>query len=306
MLPFAIPYPPEQEKGFWGVPTSTIDWCEENYVVSNYIAEALNTLTNSVFILIALFFIYTSVKHKLDTRFLFTGFGFMLVGVGLWLFHMTLRYHYQLLDELPMIYATCIPCWSVFSAYQSKHRSWLIGTAVFFSANLLTVIYLHFKDPTIHQAAYGVLNVLIIMKSVQLLQRAIKSEEDRWKLYSTMIKGVILFLTGYVLWNMDIHFCDYARRTRRSWGMPYGFILEGHGWWHIFTGTGVYFYLVSVVYLNFFLLGTESFFELRTKLGFPYIVCVDKFGLQHYRDVQTLKKKDEQFLEKESKKQKND
>ena len=40
MLPFAVPYPPEQEDGFWGIPTSTIDWCEENYVVSVYIAEA--------------------------------------------------------------------------------------------------------------------------------------------------------------------------------------------------------------------------------------------------------------------------
>lgn len=25
--------------GFWGKPTSTLDWCEENYVQSRYIAE---------------------------------------------------------------------------------------------------------------------------------------------------------------------------------------------------------------------------------------------------------------------------
>lgn len=25
--------------GFWGAPTSTIDWCESNYQVSHYLAE---------------------------------------------------------------------------------------------------------------------------------------------------------------------------------------------------------------------------------------------------------------------------
>ena len=25
--------------GFWGKPTSTLDWCEENYIQSPYIAE---------------------------------------------------------------------------------------------------------------------------------------------------------------------------------------------------------------------------------------------------------------------------
>ncbi len=25
--------------GVWGKPTSTLDWCEENHVVSNYVAE---------------------------------------------------------------------------------------------------------------------------------------------------------------------------------------------------------------------------------------------------------------------------
>ncbi len=25
--------------GVWGIPTSTLDWCEENYVVTKYVAE---------------------------------------------------------------------------------------------------------------------------------------------------------------------------------------------------------------------------------------------------------------------------
>ncbi|EMG47442.1 Alkaline ceramidase, putative, partial [Candida maltosa Xu316] len=191
MLPFAWPYPPEQKNGFWGVPTSTIDWCEENYVVSTYIAEALNTTTNSVFILLALFAIFHAFRNQLEPRFIFTAFGFLLVGIGSWLFHMTLRYHFQLLDELPMIYATCIPFWSVFSEFKSRKESLMVGIGIFSAANLLTAIYLHFRNPTIHQTAYGVLNGLIIIRSIQLNVKYVHDKTARVQLHWTSIFGVL-------------------------------------------------------------------------------------------------------------------
>ncbi|EIE78529.1 hypothetical protein RO3G_03233 [Rhizopus delemar RA 99-880] len=71
---------------FWGPATSTIDWCEENYHVSPYLAEFFNTTTNLMF-------------------------SVMFVGFGSWCFHMTLQYEMQLLDELPMIYVASIMVW---------------------------------------------------------------------------------------------------------------------------------------------------------------------------------------------------
>src|SRR5205814_10181970 len=37
--------------GFWGPPTSTIDWCEANYAHSRYVCEWFNTLSSFAMVL---------------------------------------------------------------------------------------------------------------------------------------------------------------------------------------------------------------------------------------------------------------
>lgn len=276
-LPFAIPYPDLPQEGYWDSVTSTIDWCEENYVVSPYVAEAMNTISNSVFIILALFALSSVIRNKLETRFAIIALGFMLVGIGSWLFHMTLKYEFQLLDELPMIYATCVPMWSIFSEGRDHTTSWIIGMTVALGANLLTAVYLYFKDPTIHQVAYATMNVVIVYESYQLTERNVKSAQARYNLYSTMTYGIFIFLSGYFLWNMDVHFCNSWIDLRRYIGMPYGFLFELHSWWHVLTGTGVYYYMVYLEYLRIFLIGKQDDYEYVKHWGFfPEIVLKDK------------------------------
>jgi dihydroceramidase len=275
-LPFSFPYPDEPQLGYWDTVTSTIDWCEENYVVSPYVAEAMNTLSNSVFIILALYAMQSSIKNKHEVRFTIISLGFMLVGIGSWLFHMTLKYEFQLLDELPMIYATCVPMWSIFSEGRSSSISWVIGMSVIFGANLLTAIYLYFKDPTIHQVAYALMNVVIVHKSYLLTEEHVKDPIAKKNLYKTMKLGIGIFLSGYFLWNLDVHLCNTWIDIRRYIGMPYGFLFELHSWWHVLTGTGVYFYVVYLEYLRLFLLGKQGDYEYVTHFGLPDVVLKPK------------------------------
>ncbi|ODQ64187.1 alkaline ceramidase [Nadsonia fulvescens var. elongata DSM 6958] len=263
-----IPYPEEVSVGYWGIQTSTIDWCEENYVVSSYMAEALNTVTNAGFIALAFYAIRDILANRLEKRFLIASCGFALVGVGSWMFHMTLLYEYQLLDELPMIYATCVPYWSIFSFGKTRRGSIMVGIQVTVAAAVITAVYLYFQDPTIHQVAYAVLNVLIIIQSYILTTRHVLNQTVMKEMKQIMFLGVATFLVGYMLWNLDIHFCGMWRRLRRMVGMPYGFLLEGHAWWHLFTGLGVYYYIVYLEYLRVHLLGEHEQF-----------ICIWHFGI---------------------------
>lgn len=241
--------------------TSTIDWCEENYVVTSYIAEAVNTITNAAFIALAVYALINIIKNKHERHLIFVAIGFITVGVGSWMFHATLLYEYQLLDELPMIYATCIPYWIMFSHGKPRNHSLKVAFQISSAAVTLTAIYLHYRNPTIHQTAYGVLNGIIVLKGVHLAKQHVKDPVASSNLNWLLFFGLTSFLSGYALWNADIHLCDYWRRTRRSWGMPWGFLLEGHGWWHLLTGYGVYFYIVYIEYLGLFLNGSQDKYE---------------------------------------------
>ena len=94
---------------------STVDWCEANYNVTRYIAEFWNSLTGFAIISSAIYWRYLSNTQntQIVKRSVFVGaYGqcfkdifwyLLLVGVGTMLFHGTLLYKYQLLDELPML-----------------------------------------------------------------------------------------------------------------------------------------------------------------------------------------------------------
>ena len=43
--------------------------------------------------------------------------------------------------------------------------------------------------------------------------------------------GLMNFLSGFAAWYLDNTYCDHLRRWRRGLGLPWGLLLEGHGWW---------------------------------------------------------------------------
>lgn len=280
-LPGAIPYPEVPETGYWGTPTSTIDWCEENYVVSHYIAEIVNTTSNAAFIALAIYAFINAIRNKHERRFLIVSIGFITVGFGSWMFHMSLLYEYQLLDELPMIYATCVPYWVVSAHNKSRADSIKKGLQIAAGAFALTAIYLRFRDPTIHQAAYGILNALVLYKSVQLKNKYVLDERANKEFRKLITRGLVCIALGYTCWNVDINFCNVWRGARRAIGMPYGFILEGHGWWHLGTGLGVYHYIVYLQYLRIFILKKQNQYEFQWKMGWlPNLNLKDEFKNQ--------------------------
>lgn len=194
-----------------------------------------------------------------------------------------------------MIYTTSLMCWASLSYSRSPKAHWLLGIFFTLFCAGITLYYHYLQDPVFHQNVYALLTIFIVARSCWSMESSLrpslrKSEEkDRlakekkgipvetkdkqaylnkrdlailiscWKLVGF---GVSIFLGGFALWGIDNVYCGTLRSWRRQIGMPWGFLLEGHGWWHLMTGVGAYCYIVWGIYLRHILNGDQDKYVL--------------------------------------------
>jgi len=275
---FALPafdYPPARpEKGFWAPVTSTINWCEEDYYATIYSAEIVNTLTNLLFIALGVKGIRNCLRYKHDHVFATAFLGYLLVGSGSFAFHSTLKYPMQLVDELSMIYTACLMCYATFSFSQSRLIRQVLGGGLLFLAVFITLYYHYLQDPVFHQNAFAILTAFVLLRSMYImevnirpkkriyaesgvhsesLKQASDDQRDRMiikEMWLMVVIGLSIFLGGFGIWGLDRVYCSKIRRWRHAIGLPWGILLEGHGWWHIMTGIGSYLYIVWAIWLR--------------------------------------------------------
>ena len=247
--------------------------------------------------------IRSCLLHGHDRVFMVTFAGYAAVGTGSFLFHATLKYPMQLVDELSMIYTTCISCYASFTYKRSRVYGLLFALMMVSLAVFITAYYHYLQDPTFHQRAYALLTATVLFRGFYVMEvnlrpgRAVRSakpiftegklssterkridERDRRilaRMWTMVAYGLTVFLGGFAIWSLDNRYCSDLRRWRKELGLPWGILLEGHGWWHILTGTGAYFYITWGIWLRHCLNGKADEYVLvwpRLLTSLPEVV----------------------------------
>jgi len=170
----------------------------------------------------------------------------------------------QLVDELSMIYTTCLTCYATFSYSRSRVFSLWLALALISLAIFITGYYHYLQDPLFHQNAYAILTAIVLLRSMWVMERTLRQTlpqtEDEYRLrhggrsmnaqeqeicgceiardrkilgtmWVLIWYGLCVFLGGFAIWNLDKAYCQELRSWRRDVGLPWGILLEGHGWW---------------------------------------------------------------------------
>ncbi|KAG0151996.1 hypothetical protein CROQUDRAFT_650577 [Cronartium quercuum f. sp. fusiforme G11] len=267
--------------GYWGPSTSSIDWCEANYAISRFIAEFTNTVSNLFFVTLALYGVKKCRDEALPFSLALCQIGALLVGIGSSAFHATLKYDWQLADELPMIYTSSFIAYVAFDTCRAgTPRPWFIKLLpffLFFYDMFVTIVYLRHPNPVFHQLAYAFLQISFTIVMYFTLRDGLyttpQEKRNRADVIQCVVRGSTIFLGGFLIWNIDNIFCDQISQIKQAIGTPLSFILEGHAWWHLATGTGAYLIIVGVQLLSCTLREGAEGFELKMGWGgiCPYV-----------------------------------
>eukprot|EP00095_Tigriopus_kingsejongensis_P011627 maker-scaffold2266_size17862-snap-gene-0.3 protein:Tk11627 transcript:maker-scaffold2266_size17862-snap-gene-0.3-mRNA-1 annotation:"alkaline ceramidase 3-like" len=178
--------------------------------VSEVIAEFWNTLSSAFILISPLCGMIHMRNQNLELRCFITLSVLVIVGIGSILFHATLRYSMQLMDEVPMIYGGSAICYFLF------------------------------------EAMFLILVCLCVLGGSKLLcGKSTFISPSSKKLF---LIGVAMYFFAGCTWNGDNHLCGFLRNLRDNY-LPQILspLTQLHAWWHFFSGVGTYVMVISLM-----------------------------------------------------------
>ena len=178
-------------------------------------------------------------------------------GIGSGLFHATLQWRMQLLDELPMIYLTLLLAWHCIETEHTKNGTWLamlLGlVAVVFTWTYVTV----WHHPLYFITVFSVLVMYLAYKTHSIQISLVQGrEKQQWQ--SMQYTAIVVYAMASLFWIGDTLLCMYLRTWRHEmevqglgWISP---VLEYHAWWHVLSGYATYVFIVSCAYVRLYTL----------------------------------------------------
>lgn len=135
-------------------------------------------------------------------------------------------------------------CYQATAAERQKYTAYILGSLI-----PISIYHVWADEIIMHEIAFAVMIYLVSKHARALIKKQVADEAARKKLGKLATFGISTGLFGYFLWNIDFHACSYVTRFKHWVGLPWGFLFELHGWWHIFTAIGAYVGMALVEYL---------------------------------------------------------
>jgi dihydroceramidase len=232
----------ETATGFWGPTTSTVDWCETNYEHLHYVSELFNSASSLAMVFAGMIGIVLH-RHVLERRFMLAFAMLSVVGLGSTAFHATLLFHFQMMDELPMLWLALVMVFIlVENQPQPRFGRWfpilLLCHAVLITS--LTALSKGSLQFYLFHASFASLE-LFALGRVYFIHRRNQDAMAR-RIYRL---GMSSYALAIALWLTDLRACPTLNVTLPSLGIPNP---QFHAWWHILVSCGFYALLMVIAH----------------------------------------------------------
>ncbi|TPX32844.1 hypothetical protein SmJEL517_g04120 [Synchytrium microbalum] len=215
--------------GYHGVVTSTVDWCEENYIVSFYVAEYWNAISNMVFFVFVAIGLYSCRACKSEWRFVTAYLSLGIVGAGSTLFHGTLLYEFQLADELPMVYGMAAFVYCTLQMWPPERHSAILAISITLFCAVITVWYLTTRNFLVFAVAFFAELMIAAIAPIFYIRRLANTHlKEATRLGWLFATSIGAFAFAFALWIVDNTQCSVLRDWRAEVGYPLRVFSEFH------------------------------------------------------------------------------
>lgn len=229
--------------GFWGPVDALHKFCEPAYGSTVYVAELYNSTGSLIYVVAALCGLRATAGMSWQVR--FGWWSLLLVGVGSCSFHATMRYHTELLDEIPMLLLMA----SSLVAKESAHPKAQSAAA----ANMLIAgISLGFTALVGAYLATRVFGLFVTGFTGMVLAdiyAGATSETKTLGSFGCFKRATAAIVMARVFWELENHTCAFA-----PWVWPF------HNVWHVLSCTAAYYQLGFCYYYRLERLGARGVF----------------------------------------------
>ena len=189
---------------YWGEPDIELKFCENKYN-NVYIAEYYNSMSAISYMIVGLILFFNKKKEA--------GIWTIILGIGTFIMHATLRYYGKWMDEVSMLMLEMVGIKSLVSL----KKKWVDYIS------LLIVVLYFFINSAIYFISIFFGGLLIIGYNTRDKLNDVK-----------IIMYTFLMTISLIFWGIDLLFCDYFNN--------YNF----HALWHVGTALAILFGFLSL------------------------------------------------------------
>ena len=213
--------------GYWGPIEANHAFCEPHYMISPYIVEWFNCTSSIIYILLAL-----TVQFPNDGMLDVARAWLVLVGMGSMLFHGTMRYIFQLCDEIPMVgFLLTLMIAKLSSLSNTTTRMVAIAVVIVYSVGLL-IVYVVLDQYEVFIHGFTVMVLIDTVLTISLLDSSAQFGKIEVRAYIVSFVAIIL---GKIAWESEHLLCF---KHPHVWPL--------HVVWHCFSCLSAYAAMVTV------------------------------------------------------------
>ena len=175
-----------------------------------------------------------------NPRWDFMSLTLFVLGFGSFVFHASLRQTLEFVDELSMVGLAWSLLQATFTLRQPATKARVISALLAVACISFSIFYVYSARIIYQVIAFTSSLIIVVFRTgylfYQVQPRFPKDKVRDWNIRGWKALGISTF--GYIIWHIDLELCQQLRELRGQMGLPWAWLLEFHGWWHVLTALG--------------------------------------------------------------------